>query len=285
MALIAIYAAVLAAATFVETKYGGAAAQFAVYDTGWFTAIHVLLAVNVLCAMLSRLPWRRRQIGFVMTHGGILVLLIGCAITWAGIEAQLPVYEGHANHVAYEESLHFELDVHHSGKADDHGQRTSAENGIITVPFEPGPFSWNDDRMASWFPWCLGHRSQGIVYNSDGITLDVLDYTEEPNPTARIRLTIDGKAEAFKLTASSAEAAPKGQRASWSAKSVASRFRCGKTRCISVSTCICNSFDANSIQAAECRRTTPAKSTFSNAATRRKSLMRRENWRRACSSS
>ncbi len=51
--------------------------------------------------MLIRLPWRRRQIGFLVTHGGILVLLAGCATTrWLGVEAVLPIYEGHANHVA-----------------------------------------------------------------------------------------------------------------------------------------------------------------------------------------
>ena len=88
VALIAVYAVVLAGATVdreqVWQGHGAAAARFAVYGTGWFTAIHVLLAVNVLCAMLIRFPWRRRQIGFLVTHGGILVLLVGCAATrWA----------------------------------------------------------------------------------------------------------------------------------------------------------------------------------------------------------
>jgi ABC-type transport system involved in cytochrome c biogenesis permease subunit len=99
--LIAVYAVVLAAATFVEKYHGPAAARAMVYDTAWFAAIHIVLAVNVLCAMLIRLPWRPRQIGFLVTHGGILLLLAGCALTrWAGVEAQLAVYEGHANHIA-----------------------------------------------------------------------------------------------------------------------------------------------------------------------------------------
>ncbi len=72
--------------------------------------LNVLLAVNVLCALVIRLPWRRRQAGFVLTHVGILVLLAGCLATrqW-GIEAQLSVYEGHASHLADEDSYHFEL--------------------------------------------------------------------------------------------------------------------------------------------------------------------------------
>ena len=105
VALIAIYAVALAVATLIESKYGkehgAAAARSAVYGAAWFTALNIVLAVNVLCAMLVRLPWRRRQLGFLVTHAGILVLLAGCAATrWAGIEAQLAVYEGHANHIA-----------------------------------------------------------------------------------------------------------------------------------------------------------------------------------------
>ena len=99
--LIALYAVVLAVAPFIEKYHGPAAAYTLVYGTAWFAAIHVMLAVNVLCAMLTRLPWRRRQIGFLLTHGGILVLLAGCAATrLKGVEAMLPVYEGRANRVA-----------------------------------------------------------------------------------------------------------------------------------------------------------------------------------------
>ena len=101
--LIAIYAIVLGAATIIEAfqrQLNLAVAHFDVYHANWFIALNIVLAVNVLCAMLIRLPWRRRQIGFLLTHGGILVLLAGCAMTHRkGIDAQLPIYEGHANHI------------------------------------------------------------------------------------------------------------------------------------------------------------------------------------------
>ena len=110
VALIAICIAVLVWGTRIESCYGAAAAHFGVYGAWWFTAINVLLAVNVLLALLLRFPWRRRQTGFVLTHVGILVLLAGCLATrlW-GVEAMLPVYEGHAAHLAYEESRQLDL--------------------------------------------------------------------------------------------------------------------------------------------------------------------------------
>ena len=61
----------------------------------------------------------------------------------------------------------------------------------------------------SLFPWCLAYRSQGIVFDRGGIALEVLDYLSEPQPIARVRLTVDGKSEEFRLGASS-EGPPRG---------------------------------------------------------------------------
>lgn len=111
--LIAVYAIVLACATAIESQRGAAVARAVVYDSWWFTAINVLLAVNVLCAVLVRcIPPNaiRRQTGFLLTHIGVLVLLAGCLATqrW-GIDAELPVYEGDANHIAHRD--HGQLDL------------------------------------------------------------------------------------------------------------------------------------------------------------------------------
>lgn len=193
--LIAVYAAVLAWATLVEREHGAAAAHFGIYDSDWFTAINLLLAVNVLCVLLARLPWKRRQTGFVVTHAGVLVLLAGCWLTQRnGIEAQLPIYEGHTAHRAYQESCHFELRVAPTGKTD----ATVRQNPkLICVPFEAGPFSWKKYAELSWFPWRVAYRSRAAIFDQGGITLETLDYSAEPAPSARVRLTVDGAAGEF----------------------------------------------------------------------------------------
>ena len=197
VALIAVYAGVLAWATVVESRYGTPAAHFAIYDAGWFFALNTLLALNVLCAVLVRFPWKRRQTGFLVTHAGILVLLAGClASQLGGIEAQLPVFEGHAAHRANVDRCHFELRV-----AENDASRAAANDEPIRVPFAAGPFSWHKYRAMPWFPWSLARRSQGVIYDEDGIALDVLDYTNEPQQRVRVRLTVDDQAEEFELTA------------------------------------------------------------------------------------
>lgn len=161
---------VLAWATFVESRYGTEAVHFAIYDASWFSALLALLGINVLCAALIRFPWKYYQTGFLITHAGILVLLVGCIYSAAdGIDAQMPIFEGSINHLAYEDTRHFELKVY-----PDHSDDGSYQ--VIDVPFASGPFNWEDIQRKPFFPWRAGHRDQGLICNQDSIRLEVLDY-------------------------------------------------------------------------------------------------------------
>jgi hypothetical protein len=179
LVLIAASAVVLGGATLVEKFFGAEAARAAVYGTTWFAGLNVLLFLNILGATLIRFPWKRRQAGFVVVHAGVLVLLAGCLLTrLGGIEAELPVYEGATAQTAYLPARHFELVVYRDPEAPQ----------TIAVPFDPGPFNWSDctGADAPWylFPWRLGRRYQGVVPDSDGIRLEVLDYRRDSDPFA-----------------------------------------------------------------------------------------------------
>ena len=73
--MIVLLAAVLAVATFIESDQGRECARWYVYTTDWFMALLGMLGVNILAATLIRFPWKPRQIGFVVTHCGLLILL------------------------------------------------------------------------------------------------------------------------------------------------------------------------------------------------------------------
>ncbi len=210
--LLALDAAVLAWATLVESRDGAAAAHFGIYDTGWFLALNVALAVNILGALWVRLPWKRHW-GFAVVHLGILLLLAGCLITRLdGIEAQLPIFEGQAAHRAYTGGRHFELRVTANKPADKvgSGANPSVAGGanlgqVIHIPFIAGPFPWAAYARRSWFPWRLARRTQGRIYDRDGLVLEALGYTDDPEPSARVRLTVDGKAQEFDLLEAESE--------------------------------------------------------------------------------
>lgn len=90
---------VFAGGTFLESAYGTETARLLVYRTPWMGLLLILLALNVAAAAFDRLPWKRKHVGFVVTHAGILVMLAGSLMTQAyGIEGQMAIQEGEAAH-------------------------------------------------------------------------------------------------------------------------------------------------------------------------------------------
>ncbi len=85
----------LACATVYESMHGTEPAAHAFYGTWWFRGLLALLGVNVLAAVLARLPLTRAKIGFVVTHASLLLILLGALATRLfGIDGQLALIEG-----------------------------------------------------------------------------------------------------------------------------------------------------------------------------------------------
>ena len=85
----------LACATVYESMKTSEHALHDFYRAWWFTGLLVLLAINVTAAMIVRYPFNRRQVGFLLTHVGILVTLGGALVTRnVGLDGQLGVIEG-----------------------------------------------------------------------------------------------------------------------------------------------------------------------------------------------
>ena len=90
----------LATGTILESLYDTPTAQYFVYRSIWFHGVLGLLGVNMLCAALSRYPWKRRHIPFLMAHAGILMLLTGSFITERiGLDGSMRVTEGETSSV------------------------------------------------------------------------------------------------------------------------------------------------------------------------------------------
>ncbi len=84
--------------TIVESRYNTDMARLTVYHTMWFQILLMLLWTNIFCATLSRIPFKRHHVGFIITHIGLLTVLIGSMVTnlW-GIDGQLQIVEKNQN--------------------------------------------------------------------------------------------------------------------------------------------------------------------------------------------
>ncbi len=85
----------LSAGTIVESRHGAEAAARAAYGAPWFRALLAVFALNLACSIVDLWPWGRRRIGYVLTHGSILVILGGALATelWKQ-EGVLAIWEG-----------------------------------------------------------------------------------------------------------------------------------------------------------------------------------------------
>lgn len=75
--LLAVFALALFLGTWVEYRHDGTQAQELVYRAWWFLVLLVMLGVNILFAALKKWPWKRHQLGFLVTHLGLLTLVSG----------------------------------------------------------------------------------------------------------------------------------------------------------------------------------------------------------------
>lgn len=152
--LLALLAAVVAGATVLEASQGRAVAQWYVYQSSWFIALLALLGVNIFFATIIRCPWKRHQVGFLVAHGGLLVLLVGSILTFTrGLDGQVTLTEGKSTTTMLlphlDQVTAFWMD--------------RPEEAPYEFSFEPGPVHWREGKTLH-----LGHV--------DGIGVRVLHY-------------------------------------------------------------------------------------------------------------
>lgn len=93
--LLATIALACALATFTESRYDTTTAHAAIYKAPWFMAWLTVLCINLFAVTLTRWPWEKKHTGFIITHYGIILLLVGAMIgmTW-GFEGNVTLHQG-----------------------------------------------------------------------------------------------------------------------------------------------------------------------------------------------
>lgn len=136
-------AGVLAYATFFEKWYGTSAVQEWIYQSPLFAVLLTFLGLNILCAALIRFPWTKRQTGFVITHAGLLVVLVGSWVSFkVTLDGQLGMVEG-------DESSQIVRIDHPAIRVQPIDLETGTPKTEYQIPFYPGSFAWESSRLAA----------------------------------------------------------------------------------------------------------------------------------------
>ena len=92
------FAVVIAVGTIIESRYNADYARLLIYKNPLFSTLLILIWISVLFATLTRLPWKRHHIGFLITHLGLLLLFAGGFLTNnLGVDGILRVVEGQSS--------------------------------------------------------------------------------------------------------------------------------------------------------------------------------------------
>src|SRR5438132_358418 len=81
--------------TFYESSFDANVARAYVYGAPWFNLWLILLGANLAVSAISRWPWRKYHVAFLITHLGIITLLTGSLIgrIW-GTEGTITLLKG-----------------------------------------------------------------------------------------------------------------------------------------------------------------------------------------------
>jgi hypothetical protein len=115
--------------TIVESLESREAAWTAVYGTLWFDIFLLLVGVNLIVAVVNRIPIQRQHWPFVLTHFAIALLLAGAWIsTTFGYEGRLVVSEGSQENRLLMDAL--EIRARWQAGTEDTGTRRADSPGV-----------------------------------------------------------------------------------------------------------------------------------------------------------
>ncbi|MGE0489885.1 MAG: cytochrome c biogenesis protein ResB [Vulcanimicrobiota bacterium] len=173
--LLVALAAILATATYYESLYDAKTAQHLVYGSPAFAAFLALLGVNVFCSAAIRYPFKPHQTGFVVTHIGIIIILLGSLVTMAkGVDGTLALEEGQS------------------------GKRVTLDEPILyfgagreQIREIPAEFRWNPPRPDRPVRYPLAEGLTAVVDGYYHHSVEEIDYLADDKgvPALKVRLS------------------------------------------------------------------------------------------------
>jgi hypothetical protein len=108
MCLLITLIVAVAVGTVYESQFDAKVARAYIYEAAWFNVWLLLLCANLATVALSRLPWQKRHTGFLLTHLGIILVLLGALMgKILGVEGTLTLFTGEppASHLMIDQKV------------------------------------------------------------------------------------------------------------------------------------------------------------------------------------
>ncbi len=168
----------LITSTSMEAARGTSFAQKVFYQTRWFDFLIALLWINIFCSTVIRFPFRKEQVGFLITHIGILGILASALVMkHAGIDGQLALAEGQTASAIKESG--YVLAVQYPNQEESY---LDLRPGVVQVVF-------TKDRLNSKTPFCPLQKktpAQNQDLSGAAINLRITDILEHATESMKV---------------------------------------------------------------------------------------------------
>lgn len=133
--LLAVFAAAIGYATFVENSRGTEMARAWVYDAVWFEVLFILLTVNMIGSLVIYGIFNRRKFSVLLIHLSFIVIVAGAAVTrYLGQEGMMHIREGQSSNEISSDELILKIIARQDG------QEVVLTDAIQFGPTQPNEF-------------------------------------------------------------------------------------------------------------------------------------------------
>ena len=168
MVLVAI---ALAWGTYLESMHDSRVSRATVYGSWWFIGLMAMIALSLILAVVTRYPWKRKHVGFITVHAGLVLLIVaGFWSLFDRLEGHLVLEEGQTGNILETDQEILELAEFNAGK--------STIVGYVEAPTRPGEVSINGTKITITEYWDNSREEQFVA--DDG-----------PSPLRAIEVSLD----------------------------------------------------------------------------------------------
>lgn len=143
--LFVVFAAAMAAGTFIESKYSTATAKIWIYDAWWFEAIMLFFVINFLgnIKKYKLLQWAQWPV--LLLHLSFILIILGAFVTrYISFEGVMPIREGSETNFILTEKTY--LSVFVDGEVSGETKRKGLQDDVLITPeAERTSLPWKKD--------------------------------------------------------------------------------------------------------------------------------------------
>lgn len=110
--LVIVLAVAMGTGTFIEDKYDTLTARTWIYNTRWFEALFILLAINFIGHIKAYQMLRKEKLGGLVFHLAFIIMILGAGITrYFGSEGTMRIREGESSNIIFSADQYLQINT------------------------------------------------------------------------------------------------------------------------------------------------------------------------------